>query len=102
MPLWPALRAARGLKTSRQALNPIRTSRSRFPLTPLALAALAALQGTAWAQPMAPVDLKPTPTLREDIPEEVRNALEFIWLEKVDDAAAQALTPDAPDESEEG
>jgi ATP-dependent Lon protease len=38
----------------------------------------------------------------DDIPEEVRNALEFIWLEKVDDAAAQALTPDAPDESEEG
>lgn len=38
----------------------------------------------------------------DDIPEEVRNALEFIWLEKVDDAVAQALTPDAPDESEEG
>lgn len=38
----------------------------------------------------------------DDIPEEVRNTLEFIWLEKVDDAVAQALTPDAPDESEEG
>ncbi len=38
----------------------------------------------------------------DDIPEEVRNTLEFIWLEQVDDAVAQALTPDAPDESEEG
>jgi ATP-dependent Lon protease len=38
----------------------------------------------------------------DDIPEEVRNTLEFIWLEKVDDAVAQALTPDAPDDSEEG
>jgi len=38
----------------------------------------------------------------DDIPEEVRNTLEFIWLEKVDDAVAQALTPDAPDESNEG
>ena len=38
----------------------------------------------------------------DDIPEEVRNTLEFIWLEKVDDAVAQALTPDAPDEREEG
>ncbi len=38
----------------------------------------------------------------DDIPEEVRTALEFIWLEQVDDAVAQALTPDAPDESEEG
>jgi ATP-dependent Lon protease len=38
----------------------------------------------------------------DDIPEEVRNALEFIWLEKVDDAVAQALTTIAPDESEEG
>ncbi len=41
----------------------------------------------------------------DDIPEEVRNTLEFIWLEKVDDAVAQALTtdaPDAPDESDDG
>ncbi len=38
----------------------------------------------------------------DDIPEEVRNTLEFIWLEKVDDAVAQALTPDAPDDSNEG
>ncbi|WP_422018265.1 endopeptidase La [Reyranella sp.] len=38
----------------------------------------------------------------DDIPEEVRNTLEFIWLEKVDDAVAQALTPDAPDESNDG
>ena len=38
----------------------------------------------------------------DDIPEEVRNALEFIWLEKVDDAVAQALTPDAADESDDG
>ena len=38
----------------------------------------------------------------DDIPEEVRNTLEFIWLEKVDDAVAQALTPDAQDESDDG
>ena len=38
----------------------------------------------------------------DDIPEEVRNTLEFIWLEKVDDAVAQALTPDAADESDDG
>jgi ATP-dependent Lon protease len=29
----------------------------------------------------------------EDIPEDVRRDLEFIWLEKVDDAVAQALSP---------
>ncbi len=29
----------------------------------------------------------------DDIPEEVRRALEFIWLERVDDAVAQALRP---------
>lgn len=29
----------------------------------------------------------------DDIPEEVRNTLEFIWLEKVEDAVAQALSP---------
>jgi len=38
----------------------------------------------------------------DDIPEEVRNTLEFIWLEKVDDAVAQALTPDVLDESNDG
>ena len=27
----------------------------------------------------------------DDIPEEVRNSLEFIWLERVDDAVAQGL-----------
>ena len=27
----------------------------------------------------------------DDIPEEVRKALEFVWLEKVDDAVAQGL-----------
>ncbi|TAJ85873.1 MAG: endopeptidase La [Reyranella sp.] len=32
----------------------------------------------------------------DDIPEEVRNKLEFIWLEKVEDAVAQALS--APEE----
>jgi ATP-dependent Lon protease len=31
----------------------------------------------------------------EDIPEEVRTALEFIWLERVDDAVAAALQPAA-------
>jgi ATP-dependent Lon protease len=29
----------------------------------------------------------------DDIPEEVRKSLEFIWLERVDDAVAQALQP---------
>ncbi|MBV8407885.1 MAG: endopeptidase La [Alphaproteobacteria bacterium] len=29
----------------------------------------------------------------DDIPDEVRNSLEFVWLEKVDDAVAQALMP---------
>jgi ATP-dependent Lon protease len=29
----------------------------------------------------------------DDIPEEVRNALEFVWLERVDDAVAQGLQP---------
>ncbi len=38
----------------------------------------------------------------DDIPEEVRNTLKFIWLEKVDDAVTQALSADAPDESDEG
>jgi ATP-dependent Lon protease len=33
----------------------------------------------------------------EDIPEEVRGALEFVWLERVEEAAAFALEP-APDE----
>lgn len=32
----------------------------------------------------------------DDIPEEVRNTLEFVWLEKVEDAVAQALS--APEE----
>ena len=31
----------------------------------------------------------------EDIPEEVRNKLEFVWLERVDDAVAAALAPPA-------
>jgi ATP-dependent Lon protease len=29
----------------------------------------------------------------DDIPEEVRKTLEFIWLEKVEDAVEQALSP---------
>ena len=29
----------------------------------------------------------------DDIPEEVRNKLEFVWLEKVDDAVAAGLQP---------
>jgi ATP-dependent Lon protease len=29
----------------------------------------------------------------EDIPEEVRGALEFVWLERVEEAAAFALEP---------
>jgi ATP-dependent Lon protease len=29
----------------------------------------------------------------DDIPEEVRKSLEFIWLERVDDAVAQGLQP---------
>jgi ATP-dependent Lon protease len=31
----------------------------------------------------------------DDIPEEVRNKLEFIWLERVEEAVAQALQPAA-------
>ena len=31
----------------------------------------------------------------EDIPEEVRKSLEFIWLDRVDDAVAAALQTDA-------
>ena len=29
----------------------------------------------------------------DDIPEEVRSSMEFIWLERVEDAVAQALQP---------
>jgi ATP-dependent Lon protease len=29
----------------------------------------------------------------DDIPEDARNALEFVWLERVDDAVAAALEP---------
>jgi ATP-dependent Lon protease len=29
----------------------------------------------------------------DDIPEEVRNQLEFIWLERVEEAVANALDP---------
>ena len=31
----------------------------------------------------------------DDIPEEVRKSLEFVWLERVDDAVAQGLQPQA-------
>jgi ATP-dependent Lon protease len=31
----------------------------------------------------------------DDIPEEVRKSLEFIWLERVDDAVAAALQTEA-------
>jgi ATP-dependent Lon protease len=31
----------------------------------------------------------------DDIPEEVRSKLEFVWLEKVDDAVAAGLQPAA-------
>jgi ATP-dependent Lon protease len=36
----------------------------------------------------------------EDIPPEARDALEFVWLESVDDALAAALKPTAPAELE--
>jgi ATP-dependent Lon protease len=32
----------------------------------------------------------------EDIPEEARRQIEFVWLERVDDAVAAALEPLAP------
>jgi ATP-dependent Lon protease len=32
----------------------------------------------------------------EDIPEEARRGLEFIWLERVDDAVASGLEPESP------
>jgi ATP-dependent Lon protease len=35
----------------------------------------------------------------EDIPQETRERLEFIWLERVDDAVAAALAPAAIDEA---
>jgi ATP-dependent Lon protease len=35
----------------------------------------------------------------EDIPEEARNGLEFIWLERVDEAVTAALQPDGPPEA---
>jgi ATP-dependent Lon protease len=35
----------------------------------------------------------------DDIPEEVRRALEFIWLDRVDDAVAAALEPPAAGEA---
>jgi ATP-dependent Lon protease len=33
----------------------------------------------------------------DDIPEEARNQLEFIWLERVDEAIAAALEPLMPE-----
>jgi len=36
----------------------------------------------------------------DDIPEEARNQLEFIWLERVEEAAAAALDPPAGGETE--
>jgi ATP-dependent Lon protease len=36
----------------------------------------------------------------EDIPEEVRRELEFIWLERVDEAIAAALEPKSESEAE--
>ena len=38
----------------------------------------------------------------EDIPEEVRRQMEFIWLERVDDAVAAALEPAAAGQSSSG
>ena len=32
----------------------------------------------------------------DDIPEEARKALEFVWLERVEDAVEQALCPPSP------
>lgn len=62
-------------------MNPIRIARRRFEPTPLALAALALLHGTAHAQAEPPsqaspgVLLQPTPQLREQIPSVVRKQL---------------------------
>ena len=38
----------------------------------------------------------------DDIPDEVRRTLEFVWLENVDDAVAQALNLAGPDDSNPG
>jgi ATP-dependent Lon protease len=35
----------------------------------------------------------------DDVPEEVREQLEFIWLERVDDAAAQGLEEASPEDA---
>ncbi len=50
--------------------------RARFVLTPVALVACLLLHGrAALAQSQAPLALKPSPMLREDVPETVRNQL---------------------------
>jgi ATP-dependent Lon protease len=38
----------------------------------------------------------------DDIPEEVREQLTFVWLERVDDAVASALEPAKATEAAEG
>jgi ATP-dependent Lon protease len=37
----------------------------------------------------------------DDIPEEVRNQIEFIWLERVEEAVAAALDPAAAEKGDE-
>jgi len=67
--------AARFSIDSRHALNP-RNPRTNFRLAPLALAAFGLLHGgQAVAQLSAPLELAPSPMLREDIPPEVRGKL---------------------------
>ena len=56
-------------------LNP-KAIRARFALTPVAVVACAVLHtGAARAQAEPPLPLKPSPMLREDIPEPVRERL---------------------------
>jgi len=38
----------------------------------------------------------------EDIPEEARAQLEFIWLERVEEAIAAAISPSSPDDTARG
>jgi LPS-assembly protein len=67
-------------------LKPNRAPRSRFALTPLAVATLGLLHGpAAWAQdPPTAIDLKPSTSLSEDIPGSARGQLPtFVYGDRI-------------------